>query len=95
MPRRRLMAVLLAAALALSACRLLHREGSELPSRIDLNTAPASAVERLPGITPSMARQIVAGRPYGDPRELVERNILTEHEFERIEDLVTIPASGR
>jgi len=95
MPRRRLLAGLLVAALALSGCRLLHRGGAGLPSRIDLNTAPASAVERLPGITPSMAHQIVAGRPYGDPRELVERNILTEHEFERIEDLITISASGR
>ncbi|HSV07518.1 MAG TPA: helix-hairpin-helix domain-containing protein [Candidatus Binatus sp.] len=95
MPRRRWLAGLLAAALALSACRFLHREGSRQPSRIDLNTAAASAVERLPGITPSMARQIVAGRPYGDPRELVDRNILTEHEFERIEDLITTSAGGR
>ncbi|HYV56006.1 MAG TPA: helix-hairpin-helix domain-containing protein [Candidatus Nitrosopolaris sp.] len=93
MPRLR--TALLVAALALSACRFLHHEGTEPPSRIDLNTAPASAVERLPGITPSMAHQIVAGRPYGDPRELVERNILTEHEFERIEDRITIPPSGR
>ena len=95
MPRRGLPAAVLAAALALTACGLVHRERSELPSRIDLNAAPASAVERLPGITPSMARQIVAGRPYGDPRELVERNILTEHEFERIEELVTISGKGR
>ena len=86
---------MLAAALALSACALLHRERSELPSRIDLNAAPTGAVERLPGITPSMARQIVAGRPYRDPRELVERNILSQHEFERIEELVTISGNGR
>jgi len=95
MPRRRLLAGVLAAALSLPACGLLHRERSESPRWIDLNTAGASAVERLPGITPSMARRIVAGRPYGDPHELVERNILTEHEFERIEDLVTVPAARR
>ena len=86
---------MLVAALALSACGLVHRERSELPLRIDLNAAPTSAVERLPGVTPSMARQIVAGRPYGDPRELVERNILTEHEFERIEEFVTISGNAR
>ena len=47
-------------------------------------------VERLPGITPSMAKRIVEGRPYASPRDLVERSILTERELERILDHVTV-----
>jgi len=37
-----------------------------------------------------MARRIVEGRPYGDAHELVDRRILTEREFGRIADRVTV-----
>jgi DNA uptake protein ComE-like DNA-binding protein len=94
MAPRKLLAGLLAAALLLAACSLVRRERSE-PRRVDLNAAATSSIERLPGITPNMARRIVADRPYADPRELVQRHILTEHEFERIEDLVTTSGKGR
>ena len=83
-------AVLMTVCLPLG-CRLLGR--GPLPSvveTVDLNTASQRKVERLAGITPSMAKQIVAGRPYANPRDLVERNILTERELERILDHVTV-----
>jgi DNA uptake protein ComE-like DNA-binding protein len=47
-------------------------------------------VERLPGITPSMARRIVDGRPYERLDDLVERGILTRHELDRLEDRATV-----
>ena len=75
----------------LPACRLLHRAPRPaVVETVDLNTASQRKVERLPGITPSMAKRIVEGRPYANPRDLVERDILTERELERILDHVTV-----
>jgi DNA uptake protein ComE-like DNA-binding protein len=77
--------------LVISGCGLLHRHhNDEKPAPIDLNTASLRKVEQLPGVTPSMARRIVDGRPYADPHDLVERGILTEHELSRILDRVSV-----
>ena len=91
--RPRLVATVLAAALLSAACGLLRRERT--PEPIDLNRASVRAVERLPGITPSMARRIVEGRPYEEADDLVGRGILTERELARIEDRVTVKGLGR
>lgn len=96
--RRPLPAVplVLAFALSLAACGHLHWPGwsshpSEKPAvRIDLNRAALSKIEALPGITPSMAKKIVEGRPYEDVDDLVRRDILTRSELERIEDRITV-----
>jgi competence protein ComEA len=61
------------------------------PTPIDLNTASRRKLEALPGVTPSMAKRIAAGRPYKEPHELVDRGILTEREFNRVEDWITVP----
>jgi DNA uptake protein ComE-like DNA-binding protein len=90
MSRSRVLALACAALLALPACGLLRERSPERPPVIDLNTASLRRVEALPGITPSMARRIVDGRPYADPHDLVERDILTERELERIRDHVTV-----
>lgn len=89
------LAVALTAALVLPACGLLrHQHGPMKPAPIDLNGAALRTVEKLPGVTPSMARRIVEGRPYEEPRDLVARGILTEREFERIDDLVIVKRRG-
>jgi competence protein ComEA len=79
-----------------AACGFLRRDGGEAePVRVELNSAPLRVLETLPGVTPSMARRIVEGRPYGDPDDLVERDILTDRELERLEDWVFVaPLSG-
>ncbi|TMB04196.1 MAG: helix-hairpin-helix domain-containing protein [Deltaproteobacteria bacterium] len=59
------------------------------------DTASRRAIEKLPGITPSMARRVVEGRPYEEPHELVERRILTEREFRRVADRVTAGRNRR
>jgi DNA uptake protein ComE-like DNA-binding protein len=92
MSRSSVLALVLFASIAVPGCRFLHRAHAEpeRPPTIDLNTASLRRVEELPGVTPSMARRIVEGRPYGDPHELVERDILTERELDRILDRVTV-----
>src|SRR5262249_49139387 len=84
-------AVALAAAIVLPSCALLRHDGPPAPVvQIDLNSASLRSVERLPGVTPSMARRIVDGRPYAAPEDLVERGILTSRELDRVADRVTV-----
>jgi DNA uptake protein ComE-like DNA-binding protein len=56
---------------------------------VDINTASTVTIALLPGISISKARDIVKGRPYRNPRALVQRGILTQEQFERIADKVT------
>jgi DNA uptake protein ComE-like DNA-binding protein len=89
-------AATLAAALIVPACGRFRREhGEARPAPIDLNEAAFRKVEKLPGVTPTMARRIVDGRPYQDPHDLVARKILTEREFARIADRVTVKSRER
>jgi DNA uptake protein ComE-like DNA-binding protein len=81
----------LSACLLLPACGWLHRDRAPAaPAPIDLNSASRRQIEKLPGVTPSMAGRIVEGRPYRDPYDLVERGLLTEREFKRLTDRVTV-----
>ncbi len=89
--RSTLVAVAVAAALVAPGCRFLHRSHApETPAPIDLNAASLRKIQKLPGITPSMAQRIVDGRPYTEPHDLVARGILTERELERILDRVVV-----
>jgi len=95
MARRVVLGVALATLVAVPACGLIHRHREpEPPKAIDLNHASVRRIEELPGITPSMARRIVDGRPYSTPDDLVDRGILTHRELERILDHVVIPERG-
>ena len=96
MSRAGLRWVALAVALTVPACGLFRRErAAEQTAPIDLNTASLRRVEQLPGVTPSMARRIVEGRPYDDPHDRVERGVLTERELSRIADLVVVTPRAR
>lgn len=81
--------MLAVALLAAASCALLprHRD-TAVPT--DLNRGSLRTLEGLPGVTPTMARRIVEGRPYRDREELVARGILTERELARISDRVTV-----
>ena len=62
--------------------------------RIDVNTAPESALETLPGIGPVRAGRVVESRqadgPFVRPEELVERGLVPQSVFERIRELITV-----
>ena len=97
MTRRRLLGLALALGL-LPACGQWRGRDSGAPpgEAVDLNTATQRRLEQLPGITPSMARRIVEGRPYAEAEDVVERGVLTRREFERIEESVVVsPTPGR
>jgi len=93
MPRAlaRLATLALATALVAPGCSLFHwHHAPATPAPLDLNSASLRKIEKLPGITPSMAQRIVEGRPYEEPHDLVTRGILTQRELDRILDRVVV-----
>lgn len=52
--------------------------------RLNLNSAKAPELARLPGLTDAHARAIVKGRPYRSKEELVTRKILPADVYEGI-----------
>ena len=57
---------------------------------INLNTASIEQLVALPGINATLAQQIIAGRPYHGKTDLVQRHILSDAEYDRINNLITI-----
>lgn len=71
-------------------CGLVRRNEVVPGGRLDVNQASLRQLERLPGVTPSMAQRIYQGRPYGSLDELVERGLLSERELDRVRSSVTV-----
>jgi hypothetical protein len=57
---------------------------------IDLNTASIEQLAALPGMSATMAQQIIEGRPYRDKTDLVQKHILSDAAYDRINNLITI-----
>jgi competence protein ComEA len=53
---------------------------------VDINSATASDLKGLPGVTDADAAKIVQGRPYKDPSDLVSKKIMSDAEFGKIKD---------
>ena len=80
--------------LLVAGCGFFRRaQPTAVGGPIDLNTASLDEVEQLPGITPSMAQQIVDGRPYNDVDDLVDRKILSNREYQRLKNRVAVKKS--
>jgi len=62
--------------------------------KVNVNTAPESALDALPGIGPVRAGGIVESRqrdgPFARPEELVERQLIPQSVYEQIRDLITV-----
>ena len=63
----------------------LHRDKYPL----NVNSAPESDLDHLPGLTRDDAHRIVSGRPYMSTSDLVDRHILTEEQYRGLKDLIT------
>ncbi len=57
---------------------------------VNINTATRADLEALPGITPAMARNIIANRPYKDPNELRKQKIVPKDVFNKISSRLTV-----
>src|SRR5262249_16414726 len=56
---------------------------------VKLNSASETELVTLPGIGHEQAKKIIAHRPYATPEETVRRGVLSEKEYEAIEERVT------
>src|SRR3954469_8864950 len=65
------------------------KEGWSRSNPLDINSASREQLLALPDITPSSADAIIAGRPYKNSAELVQRRILGKAEYDKIADRVT------
>jgi len=64
------------------------REGWSRDKPLDINKAAKDQLQDLPGVNSAQADQIIAGRPYDTPHQLVTRRILSESEYSKISDRV-------
>jgi DNA uptake protein ComE-like DNA-binding protein len=55
----------------------------------DLNSASESQLVDLPGIDKRTARHIIAGRPYHEKHDLLDKGIVSSDEYDRIRDDIT------
>lgn len=62
---------------------------SDIPLRINLNTASREELDTLPGIGSVSADKIIGNRPYSSLDELLNKKIVNSSTFEKIKDLVT------
>lgn len=73
---------------------VLGASQAPVDERIDINNAPATLLETLPGIGPTRAARIVESRqhdgPFVRPEELVERGLVPQSVFEQIRELITL-----
>ena len=56
---------------------------------VNLNTGSIEQLVTLPGITATVAQEIIEGRPYYSKTDLVQRHILSDAGYGRIEHLIT------
>jgi len=56
--------------------------------KVDINTATRSQLAKLPGLTDADADRIIASRPYGDKKGLLRKGVLTETQYDKVEDYV-------
>lgn len=57
-------------------------------SLVDINSAPAAELDKLPGIGSARAQAIIANRPYKGKDELAQRKIVPQNVYEQIKDRI-------
>jgi len=57
---------------------------------VDLNRASIEQLITLPGMSATLAQQIIAGRPYHDKTELIQRHILSDTAYDRVRNLIAV-----
>jgi competence protein ComEA len=101
MPSRYLLALALSALLAspalaqtTSPSTSTTRPSATAPSTtqkqglVDINSASAQELDKLPGVGPARAQAIIANRPYKGKDELAQRKIVPQNVYDQIKDKI-------
>ena len=64
--------------------------GSNVGSKVNINTSTQAELESLPGIGPVTASKIISARPYQSIDQLQNKKIVTKSVFEKIKDSVVV-----
>jgi competence protein ComEA len=55
---------------------------------VDINSASAEELDRLPGVGPARAKAIIANRPYNGKDDLTQRKIISPSVYSQIKDKI-------
>jgi len=55
---------------------------------VDINSASAEELDRLPGVGPARAKAIIANRPYNGKDDLTQRKIIPSDVYSQIKDKI-------
>jgi len=55
---------------------------------VDINSASAEELDKLPGVGPARAKAIIANRPYGGKDDLTNRKIIPPNVYAQIKDKI-------
>jgi competence protein ComEA len=61
---------------------------SEQGQLVDINSASAEELDRLPGVGPARAKAIIANRPYSGKDDLTQRKIILANVYGQIKDKI-------
>ena len=62
--------------------------------KLDLNSASAEELSKLPGLDAATAEKIVAARPFKSRSELVNKKIVTKAEYSKIESHIMVKSTA-
>ena len=66
------------------------KDGLSSKKSVDLNKASKDDLASLPGVSSQEADRIIAERPYANTHQLVTRRILSEDEYNKVQDRVVV-----
>jgi competence protein ComEA len=69
---------------------LTDKSGTSASKLVDINKASKDELTKLPGIDGRRADKIIAERLYSDKYQIVTRGALSDKEYEKIQDQITI-----
>jgi DNA uptake protein ComE-like DNA-binding protein len=55
---------------------------------VDINSASAQELDKLPGVGPARVKAIIANRPYNGKDDLVQRKIIPANVYNQIKDKI-------